>query len=710
MIRLKDIRCTSFAVALWTLAVAALFSCSGPAPKPPVAQIIPHVDTTLGDVRVDNYFWLRNRDDSAVTAYLEAENAYTAAVMKHTETFQKKLYDEMLGRIKETDLTVPYREDSFYYYMRMEEGKQYSIQCRKKGSLDAPEEILLDINPMAVGHDYFELGTFSVSPDHRLLAYSVDTAGSEVFTLYVKDLTTGAMLSDTIPNTSYTVHWAADNSTLFYTTLDEIVRPDKLFRHTLGQPIATDVLVYQEPDEAYSVYIDRSKSKKYIFIALGSNSETEIRYLEADNPTGTFKLFLPRQSEVKYFIDHQGDYFYIHTNEGAENFRLFKTPISDPSRKSWVEIIPNRDSVYLEGIEVFRDFLVVYERENGLRKIRVDNLIDNTSHFVDFPEPIYIFWPTNNIDYNTDSLRFAYMSLVTPQTVYDYNMTTKALVLKRQYEVLGGYDKANYTSERLFATAPDGIKVPISLVYRKGMTKDGSHPLLLKGYGSYGSSTEPTFNSDRLSLLDRGFIYALAHVRGGSEMGRWWYEQGRLLNKKNTFTDFIACADYLVQEKYTSPDKLVASGASAGGLVMGAIANMRPDLFKVIIADVPFVDVVNTMLDPTIPLTVTEYTEWGNPNEKEYYDYIKSYAPYENVEAKSYPNILVTAGLNDPRVQYWEPAKWTAKMRAMKTDTNRLLLKTNMGAGHGGASGRYDYLKETALEYAFILDVLGINK
>jgi len=686
----------------------ALFSCSQQPPEPPVAKIIPHVDTVFGDIRVDDYYWMRERGDSAVIDYLEAENEYTEAVMKHTEDLQQRLYDEMLGRIKETDLSVPTKEDSFYYYTRTKEGGQYAIACRKKHSLDAPEEIYLDMNALAEGYDYFDLGAFAVSPDHRLLAYSIDTAGNENYTLVIKNLVTGKMLSDTIANTSSPVQWTMDNKTVIYPTLDDIHRPDKLWRHALGTPADEDELIYHETDKAYSVYIDRSKSEKYLYIMLSSNDATECRYLDSDDPTGEFKLIKARQPEVRYFVYHHGNDFYIHTNDDAQNFRIFKTPTARPGRENWKEFIPHRDSVYVEGMDVFADYLVIYERENGLRNIRVMNLKDNSSHYVEFPEPIYIFWPMNNIEFDTDSLRFSYMSLVTPQTVYDYNLNSKELVLKKRYEVLGGYDPENYTSERIFATAEDGTRIPISLVYRKGLEKDGSSPCMLRGYGSYGSSMEPTFYSNRLSLIDRGFVIAIAHVRGGSEMGRWWYEEGRLLSKRNTFTDFIACAEHLIGEGYTSADKLVASGASAGGLLMGAIVNMRPDLFRAVVADVPFVDVINTMRDSTIPLTVEEYTEWGNPHEEEYYEYMLTYSPYDNVEPKGYPNLLITAGLNDPRVQYWEPAKWTARLRATKTDTNRLILKTNMGAGHGGASGRYDYLKEVAFEYAFILDVLNM--
>ncbi len=679
-------------------------------PQPPIAKIEPKVDTLFGDVRVDNYYWLREKSNPEVIKYLEAENAYTKAMMKHTEKFQKKLYDEMVGRIKETDLTVPEREGDYYYYSRTEQGKQYRIYCRKKGSLEAPEEVLLDVNALAEGHEFFSVGALLVSPDDNLLAYTVDTTGAEVYTLYVKDLRTGKTLKDTIPNMSGSLEWANDNKTIFYSTLDSTRRPDKLFRHTLGSDYENDALMFHEKDEAFFLNIDKTRSKAYLLITLESNTTTEVWYLNADTPNRKFKRIHPRQHEMEYYVSHHGDKFIIMTNDKAKNFKLMEAPVTRPAKKNWKEIIPHRDSVLLEGYDVFKNYLVVYERERGLKKMRIYDYTTGETHYVQFPEPVYSFWAGGNREYDTDLLRFTYMSLVTPRSVYDYNMKTKQRELKKRYEVLGGYDPSQYQSERIFATSPDGVEVPISLVYKKGMVKNGKNPLLLYGYGAYGASMDPYFSSSRLSLLDRGFIYAIAHVRGGSEMGRWWYEQGKLLHKKNTFIDFIACAEHLIAEKYTSPEYLVISGGSAGGLLMGAVTNMRPDLFKGVVADVPFVDVLNTMLDPSLPLTVIEYEEWGNPHEEEYYFYIKSYSPYDNVEAKDYPNILVTAGLNDARVSYWEPAKWVAKLRALKTDDNLLLLKTKMSAGHGGASGRYDYLKDVAFEYAFMLDLFGISK
>ena len=676
---------------------------------PPVAMTIPKVDTLHGETRIDNYFWLRERDNPAVIEYLKAENKYTETMMKHTEEFQKQLYKELLSRIKETDLSVPEKIDNYHYYTRTEKGKQYEIHCRKKGSLDTEEEILLDENALAAEHEYFSIDVYEVSPDHQLLAFSTDTTGSETYTLYIKDLDTGELLKDEIANTYCSVEWASDNRIIFYNVLDEAKRPYKLYRHRLGTDPREDILVYHEEDEAFFLSMYKTKSRAYLLLNLRSMTTSEVRYLRADRPTEDFKIVHPRQHEMEYYIDHHGERFFVMTNDNAKNFKLMEVPVTAPSKKNWEEIIPHRDSVKIDGMEAFKNHLVVYERENGLKEIRISNMVNGEVYYVDFPEPVYTFWPGGNPDFNTNLLRYDYTSLITPGSVFDYNMDTKARELKKQDEVLGGYDPSLYQSERIFAKASDGTMVPISLVYKKGVVKDSRNPLFLYGYGSYGSSSDPSFSSNRLSLLDRGFIFAIAHIRGGQEMGRYWYDQGKFLQKKNTFTDFIACAEHLIAEKYTSSDKLAIYGGSAGGLLMGAVTNMRPDLFKVVVAKVPFVDVINTMLDSSIPLTVTEYEEWGNPSDKEYYDYIKSYSPYDNVEAEDYPNILVTAGLNDPRVQYWEPAKWIAKLRALKTDGNLLLLKTNMGAGHSGASGRYDYLKEIAFEYAFVFDLLGVK-
>ncbi len=677
---------------------------------PPVAKPAPKVDTVHGEERVDNYFWLREKSDPEVIEYLEAENRYTEAMMQHTEDFQEQLYQELLGRIKETDLSVPEKMGDYYYYTRTEEGKQYPIHCRKKGNLEGEEEILLNQNVLAEGHEYLEIGVYKISPNHQLLAYSIDTTGGESYTLHIKDLNTGQLLSDQIPNTYYSVEWANDNQTLFYTTLDAAKRPHKLYRHQLGSDPTVDVLIYHEPDESFFLDVSKTRSEAYLLMELENINTSEVHYLEADQPTGDFKVISPRQPELEYSVEHHGDQFFIVTNADAVNFKLMRASTNNPSRANWEEMIPHREAVKLDGVSAFQNQLVISEREDGLQKIHVRNLTTGKTHPVDFPEPVYTVRPGRNPEFNTNILRFNYASLVTPMSVFDYEMDTRTRELKKQDEVLGGYNSSLYESERIFAKATDGTTIPISLVYKKGLVKDGKNPLLLYGYGSYGINSEAYFSSNRLSLLDRGFRYAIAHIRGGEEMGRAWYENGKLLHKRNTFTDFIACAEHLITEKYTASNKLVIQGGSAGGLLMGAVTNMRPELFEIVIAKVPFVDVVNTMLDASIPLTVIEYDEWGNPNEKVFYDYIKSYSPYDNIDAKEYPHILVTAGLNDPRVHYWEPAKWTAKLRALKTGGNRLLLKTEMGAGHGGPSGRYDYLREIAFEYAFIFDLLGIDK
>lgn len=673
----------------------------------PVAKVIPKADTLHGDVRIDNYFWLRDRSNPEVIEYLEAENKYTEAMMKHTEEFQEQLYTEMLGRIKETDVSVPYTLNNYYYYSRTEEGKQYPIYCRREGNLEATEEILLDLNELAIEHEYLDLGDHKVSPDHRFLAYSLDTAGSERYTIYIKNVNNNVLLEEKIFNTSGDLVWANDNKTIFYITLDEAKRPYKLYRHTLGTDPHEDVFLYHEKDDAFWLDISKTKSKRYIIMESGSHTTTEVHYVEADKPTENFKMMHARQPDLEYSVEHCRDKFYIMTNDNAKNFKIVEVSVENPSKDNWKEMIPERDSIKIDRFEVFQNHLIIYEREKGLEKIQIMNLVSKKSHYIDFDEPSYTLWPAENPEFNTNIVRFDYTSLTTPRSVFDYNMNTRTRELKKQYEVLGGYDPALYQSERIFARARDGTMIPISLVYKKGMVKDGNNPLLLYGYGAYGYSNEPYFSSNRLSLLNRGFIYAIAHIRGGGEMGKYWHEQGQFLNKINTFTDFIACAEHLITKKYTSNDKLVVTGESAGGTLMGAVTNMRPDLFKAVIAQYPFVDVLNTMLDPSIPLTVVEYTELGNPYEEEYYYYMKSYSPYDNIKAKDYPNILINAGLNDPRVAYWEPAKWAAKLRALKTDENILLLRTNMGAGHFGASGRYDYLREIAFQYAFVLDLFG---
>ncbi len=675
---------------------------------PPVAKIVPHSMTVHGDTRIDNYFWLRDRKDPDTIAYLEAENAYTKEKLQHTEAQQSALYAEMLGRIQQTDLSVPLKRDEYFYYTRTEEGKQYAIHCRKKGTAHAleaaPEELLLDCNQLAEGHKYFRLGAFIASPNHRRLAYSVDFEGDEKYTVRVKNLDTGELLTDEIPNTSYTLEWAADNATFFYTTLDQALRPYKVFRHALG--VKDDPLVYHEPDERFTLDLSSTRSRAYIFIHINSSLTSEVRCLRKDQPTSEFRILLPRAYETEYDATHHGDSFFIRTNDGAKGFRVVEAPIADPARANWKDIIPGREGITIESVTAFAGFLVTEERHRGLTQICIREMHTSAQHSIEFPEPVYTAALGANAEFNTKLLRFHYTSLVTPASVYDYNMETRERELKKQQAVLGGYDPLLYQSERIYAAAQDGVEVPISLVYKKGFVRDGRAPMLLYGYGSYGISINPSFSSDRLSLLNRGFVYAIAHIRGGMDLGKPWHEAGRLLKKKNTFTDFIACAEKLIAEKYTSPARLGIMGRSAGGLLMAGVANLRPDLFAAVVAGVPFVDSLNTALDASLPLTVGEYEEFGDPSQKEFYDYMKSYAPYENVTPQPYPAIFVTAGLNDPRVSYWEPAKWVAKLRAMKTGNRLLLLRTNLGSGHFGASGRYEYLKETAIEYAFLLDVL----
>ncbi|MBD0261559.1 MAG: S9 family peptidase [Tolypothrix sp. Co-bin9] len=678
--------------------------------NPPSADKQPQVLELHGDRRIDDYFWLRDIENNKAIAYLEAENAYTEAMMQHTEALQTKLYNEMLARIQETDLSVPFRKDDYYYYSRTEEGKAYPIFCRKKGSLDAPEEVLLDQNELAQGHEFFSLGVFQVSPNHEILAYSTDTSGSEQYTLFFLDLNTFQLYSETIPETYFSLTWGNDNQTVFYTKINAANRPYQLFRHTLQTPTTEDVLIYHEPDDIYNLDVGKTRSEAYILMILSSSITTEIHYLDANNPTGDFQIIHPRTTGMEYDVEHHSDYFYIVTNDEATNFKLVKTPVATPSKENWQTVIPHREDVMLSGVSLFTNHLVIYERKAGLQTARVQNLSTGKENNITFPEPTYTFSEGNNPEFNTNILRFSYTSLITPLSVFDYDMETDKRELKKETEVLGGYDKSHYKSEWLMATAKDGTQIPISIVYKEGVKKNSTNPLYLTGYGSYGYSYPVMFSSTRLTLLDRGIVYAIAHIRGGEEMGRKWYEDGKFLQKKNTFTDFIACAEYLIEEKWTQSDRLVISGGSAGGLLMGAVINMRPELFKVVVADVPFVDVVTTILDTSLPLSAMEWEEWGNPNDKVYYDYMKSYSPYDNVEAKDYPDMLITAGLNDSRVKYWEPAKWTAKLRELKTDNNILLLKTNMSAGHGGASGRYESLKELAFDYAFILDRLGLGE
>ena len=678
---------------------------------PPIATVRPHTLPAHGNTRIDNYYWLRERENPDVIAYLEAENSYTKTILNDTEALQETLFQEMKGRIQETDLSVPVKMGNYYYYTRTEEGKQYDIHCRKQGNMEGDEEILLDVNHLAGSSPYCAIGVFEPSPSHKLLAYSVDLSGNESYTLYVKDLSTGELLPDTIPATYYSVAWANDNKTLFYNVLDEALRPYQLRRHILGTAAHDNVTVYQEDDARFYLNVTKSKDDVYLLLVLNSKESDEVRFLSADKPTGEFQTIHPREHKVEYGAEHHRGRFYIFTNaDGAQNFKIVTAPVDNPGRANWTDLLPYDPAIKIDALEPFRDHLVIYQRQDGLRQIRIGDLNNDEYHLIEFPEPVYSAWGGHNPEFDSQMVRFHYTSLVTPESVFDYDMVTRMRILRKQHPVLGGYDPEQYTSERVWAKAEDGTRIPISLVYKKGARDRGRAPLLLYGYGSYGLSIDPYFSSNRLSLMDRGLIYAIAHIRGGGEMGRPWYETGKYLTKRNTFTDFIACAEHLITKKYTSPEQLVALGGSAGGLLMGAVATLRPDLFQGVIADVPFVDVITTMSDPTIPLTVTEYEEWGNPENEEYYQYMLSYSPYDNVEAKTYPNLMVTAGLNDPRVQYWEPAKWVAKLRATKTDDNLLLLRTNMGAGHAGASGRYDFLREVANDYAFFLKVLGLTE
>ncbi len=682
-------------------------------PAPPVAARVAARFDLHGDLRIDPYYWLRDGTDPEVIRYLEAENRYTAAAMRPAEALQEKIFQEIVGRIKETDLTVPARVGDYFYYIKTEQGKQYPIWCRKEGSTDGPEELLLDGNVLGRGEKYFRVGVFEMSPNQNLLAYSIDTAGDESYTLFVKDLETGELLEDRVPNTYYSVHWANDNRTLFYNVIDPLTkRPYKLFRHKLGAAPESDVVVYHETDEAFALNLTKTKSRQYLFIELESAITTEMRYLRAGEPDGEFRVMERRRHDVEYDAVHQGDYFYIRVSDSGRNFRLVRAPVESPSSENWEEVVPHRAEVLLEAAEAFHDHLVLVEREDGLRRLRIrrfDAL--DTIHEVGFAEPAFAVSLNSNPEFDTWILRYTYTSLVTPSRVFDYDMETGERLLLKQTEVLGGYDPGQYESERVFAQAPGGVRIPISLVYRKGTEMDERNPLLLYGYGSYGASIDAAFAPDRLSLLDRGFVYAIAHVRGGAEMGRHWHDEGKMLCKKNTFADFIACAEHLIQERYTSADRLAIMGGSAGGLLVGAALNMRPELFHAAVAKVPFVDVLNTMLDTSLPLTVGEFDEWGNPQEEKFYTYIKSYSPYDNVNGhQRYPHLLVTAGLNDPRVSYWEPAKWVAKLRSVKRDSNLLLLKTNMGAGHFGASGRYEQWKERAFDWAFLLTAFGISE
>ena len=676
----------------------------------PAAHVRPHEITIHGHTRVDDYFWLREKGNPEVIEYLDAENEYAQSMTAHLEGVRKKLYDEMVGRMQETDSTAPVKLGEFYYYSRTEKGKQYSIHCRKAGSVEADEEILLDLNILAEGHDYLRLGVFRVSPDQRLLAYSLDTDGAEDYTIQFKDLSTGELLPDRIKGTAYSAVWAEDNETLFYTTRDEAKRSYRLFRHKLGTDPLKDTLIHQEDDQLFRVMISKTRDRRYLILTISSLETSESHILETDSPKRSFRVVHPRRKGLRYSLHHRQGTFYVLTNDEATNFKVMTVKTCAPEKENWLEYIPHRENVLVERLALFENHMVVHERENGLQTLRMLDFSNVESSYVLFPEPVYTVSGASNPEFGSGVYRFVYSSLTTSNSVIDYNIETSEWTLVKQKPVLGGYDPANYETERIFAPAEDGTEVPVSLVYRKGFARDGSSPLLLYGYGSYGSSMDPGFNSSRLSLLDRGFVFAIAHVRGGQEMGRQWYEDGKFLKKKNTFTDFVACARHLIDEGYTSRERLAIMGRSAGGLLIGAVLNLAPELFKVAVAGVPFVDVVTTMMDESIPLTVGEFEEWGNPRDEKYYDYMLSYSPYDNVEAREYPHLLVTAGLNDPRVAYWEPAKWTAKLRRLKTDDNVLLLKTFMGAGHFSSSGRYDYLKDLVFEFAFIMDMLGIEE
>ncbi len=676
--------------------------------QPPPTEKKPKITEINGDRLVDNYFWLREKTSPAVIAHLEAENAYTAAVMKPTEALQDNLYKEILSHIKQTDANVPYRWGGHFYYSRTVEGKQYPIYCRKQGSVTAPEEILFDLNELAKGQKFMSVGSFAPSDDGTLLAYSTDNTGYRQYTMQIKNLRTGELLPEKIERVD-DLAWATDNKTIFYVTEDAVTkRNDKMFRHVLGSDKYE--LIYDEKDELFDIGVQRSRDKAVIMLGAFSKTSNEFRYIPASDPNAAWKTILTRQADHEYDVDHRGDLFYIRTNKGAKNFRVVTAPVSDPAEKNWKEFVAHRPLIKVDGVDLFKDHAVLSEWENGLQQIEIVDFKTNKRHRIQFPEPVYAAGLSTNREFDTTVLRYNYQSLVTPSSVFDYDMNTSQATLMKQIEVPGGFDKANYKSERVFATASDGTQIPMSVVYKRGVKLDGTAPMLLYAYGSYGIPMSPTFSAGRLALLDRGVIYVIAHIRGGGELGEPWREAGRMMKKMNTFTDFIACAEHMTKQKYTSSDRLVIQGGSAGGLLMGAVTNMRPDLFKAVVAQVPFVDVLNTMLDASLPLTTSEYIEWGNPNEKPAYDYMKKYSPYDNVHKANYPAMLVKVSLNDSQVPYWEGAKFVAKIREMKTDHNPLLLKTNMGAGHGGASGRYDAIHETAFDYAFMLWQMGLTK
>ena len=681
--------------------------------QPPVAKIIPKTIEKHGDKRIDNYYWLNERENPEVIDYLNKENEYYQKSTAHTKPLQDDLFTEMKSRIKEDDSSVPYFYNGYYYITRYETGKDYPIYSRKKGTLEAQEEILFDCNEMAKGHSYFSLGGLNISEDNKWAAFGVDLVSRRQYTIQIKNLETGEILPVKLENTTGGSTWAGDNKTLFYTRNDlQTLRSDKIYKHTLGTEATADVVVFHEKDDTFGTFVYKEKSKKYLVIGSSSTLTSEYQILEAKNPNGAFRIFQKRTRGLEYSISHYGDSFYIVTNKDkATNFKLMKTPETATSAENWKDLIGHRKDVLLEGIEIFKDYLVVEERSNGLNRIQIRPWNGKGEYYLPFSSETYTAYTTTNVDFDTEILRYGYQSLATPSSIIDFNMRTQEKKVLKEQQVLGGkFDKNNYIEERVWATATDGTKVPISIVYRKGIQKDGNNPLLLYAYGSYGATMDPYFSSTRLSLLDRGFIYAIAHIRGGEDLGREWYENGKLLKKKNTFTDFIDCSKFVIAQKYTSATHLYAEGGSAGGLLMGAIVNMAPELYNGVIAQVPFVDVITTMLDDTIPLTTGEYDEWGNPNEKKYYDYMLSYSPYDQVKAQAYPNMYVSTGLHDSQVQYFEPAKWVAKLRVMKTNDKQLFLDTNMDAGHGGASGRFEALKELAKEFAFLLDLEKIKK
>lgn len=686
--------------------------------QPPDAEKIPTELISHGDIRVDNYYWMKLTDAQKnaeepdeqtrkVIEYLEAENEYLNTVIAHTQDLQDSLYNEMVGRIKQIDVSVPYLKNGYWYYTKYEENREYPIYCRKKGSMEAEEQIILDVNEYGDVHEFVSVGGLSVSPDSRYLAFGLDTVSRRLYTIMVKDLETGEMLADNIPETGGGVAWANDNRTFFYVQREPgTLRYFKIFRHKLHSDLSEDVEVYHETDETFSTYVYRSRSGEYIIIASDQTVTSECRILKADDPAGTFRIFNPRKRNHEYAIEHIGDKFYVVTNLEATNFRLMETPADRTEQDNWKEVIGHRKDVLLDGVEVFDDFLVISERKEGLRQLKIIDRRTEDTHYLDFGEQAYVAYVSVNPETNTEVLRYGYQSMTTPNSTYDYNMRTRIRTLLKQEEVVGDFDPSNYETQRFHAKVRDGAEVPVTIVYRKGMKRNGRNPLLLYGYGSYGSTRDPYFSSARLSLLDRGFIYAIAHIRGSQIKGRQWYEDGKMFNKKNTFNDFVDCADFLVEQRFTSPELLFAQGGSAGGLLMGAVVNMRPELFKGVVAAVPFVDVITTMQDESIPLTTSEFDEWGNPgNDLEQYEYIKSYSPYDNVYKTSYPNLLVTTGFHDSQVQYWEPAKWVAKIRDYHTGNNKILLYTDMESGHGGASGRFKQYRETARIYAFFIDL-----